>query len=125
MHAGRFMLCATLVLAAACAAHHADPNPSPNDDDLVLQVDNHNWSDVLIYILHDGKQTRFLEVTGARSVAQPVPPRLVSSNGTIRLLVHRIGGLDDYLSPTVSVRGGRTIALTLEGQLHMSTVGVW
>jgi hypothetical protein len=125
MHARRFISCTTLVLAAACAGHRADPNPPPSDYDLVLEVDNHNWADVLIYILHDGRQTRFLQVTGAKSVSQPVPSQLVSANGTIRLLVHRIGGLDDYLSPPVSVRNGGTIALTLEGQLHMSTVGVW
>jgi hypothetical protein len=123
--ARRFIACTTLVVAAACAGHHADPNVPPSDDDLVLQVDNHNWSDVLIYILHDGRQTRFIQVTGAKSVAEPIPFELISANGTIRLLVHRIGGSDDYLSPPVSVRNGRTIALTLEGQLHMSTVGVW
>jgi hypothetical protein len=125
MHTRRFISCTTLVLAAACGAHHAEPNPPPIDDDLVLQVDNHNWSDVLIYILHDGKQTRLLEVTGAKSVAQPIPPQLISSNGTVRFLVHRIGGRDDYTSPPISVRNGKTVALTLEGQLHMSTVGVW
>lgn len=132
-----------LVVLALCSAC-AHPRPEPQElaaNALVLEVDNHNWSDVLIYVLHDGARTRFIEVTATKSVAQPIPAHLVGSSGTVQLFVHRIGGRDDsvnlvngprlrqasddYLSPVVSVRTGATIALTLESDLQRSTVGVW
>jgi hypothetical protein len=94
-------------------------------DPLVLEVDNHNWSDVLIYIVHDGTSTRFLDLTAAKSATQEIPGRLVGSNGMLQFLVHRIGGVDDYLSPVVSVRTGFTVSLTLESDLRRSSLGVW
>ena len=95
------------------------------DDDLVLEVSNNNWSDVIIYMVHDGTRTRFTSVTAAHSVSFAIPPRYVSSNGNIQIVAHRIGGKDEYVSPVVSVRLGHTVALTLESNLVRSTVGVW
>ena len=133
---------AAAALSAACAHPRPEPQPQPSADNaLVLEVDNHNWSDVLIYVLHDGMRTRFIEVTATKSVSEPIPEHLVSSGRTVQLLVHRIGGRDDrvnlavgpsfrmpsddYLSPIVSIRTGSTVSLTLESDLQRSSVGVW
>lgn len=113
---------ATVACATAQSKHVEDEIPA---DDLALEVENHNWSDVVIYVVHDGTYTRFLQLSAAKSAAQTIPARLVGSNGTLRLLVHRIGGVDDYLTPTVSVRTGKTVALTLESNLERSSLGVW
>lgn len=116
---------APMVLACASHSRGLEPGVVSQGDDLVLEVDNRNWSDVLIYVIHDGTHTRFLQVSAAKSVAHPIPAKLVGSDGTLRLLVHRIGGVDDYLSSPVSVRTGRTLALTLESNLERSSLGVW
>jgi len=116
-------LCSTL--PAGCSGHHPAPAFQPPQQDVVLEVDNHNWSDVQLYIMHDGATTRFLQVTAAKSASVTIPSRLIGSNGMVRFIAHRIGGLDDYYSPEVSVRTAQTVALTLEGQLNMSSVGVW
>lgn len=139
---GLALLGALSVIATDCTvAHHTPPEADVPADVLALEVENRNWSDVVIYVLHDGSRTRFAQVTAAKSATLPIPMRLVSSNGTIQLLVHRIGGhddstgpvggpayataRDDYLSPVVSVRTGYTVALTLEDNLGRSTVGIW
>lgn len=127
--------------AAACAAHRPPATAEIPSEALALEVDNHNWADVTIYVLHDGTRTRFMQVAGAKSTTVELPPRLIGSNGTLQLLVHRIGGRDDsadlvsatglnhtsddYLSPVVSVRTGRTVSLTLEFDLQTSSIGVW
>jgi hypothetical protein len=111
---------------------------------LQIEIDNRNWSDVVIYILHDGRKTRFGEVTAASAVSKDIPIELVSADGTVQLLVHRIGGkesaaahttsnassaadlqADNYLSPVVSIRTGRTLVLELESVLSRSTLSVW
>ena len=129
-------------IATVCtSAHKAPPSEDVPADVLALEVENRNWSDVVIYVLHDGSRTRFAQVTAAKSATLPIPTRLVSSSGTIQLLVHRIGGhddampalggpafaaaRDDYLSPVVSVRTGYTVALTLEDNLQRSPIGIW
>lgn len=118
-----------LAISMACGGHHRssapEPTSEPAPEDVILQVDNHNWADVLLYVVHDGSTTRFLQVTATKSASVAIPSRLVGSNGMVRFIAHRIGGQDDYYSPAVSVRTGQTIALTLEGQLKMSSIGVW
>lgn len=114
-----------LAIFTACIGHHRSPTQDSAPEDVLLEVDNHNWADVLVYVVHDGSATRFLQVTGAKSTSVAIPSRLVGANGSVRFIAHRIGGLDDYYSPPVSVRTGQTIALTLEGQLKMSSIGVW
>lgn len=121
--AATFAFC--LAVSAGCAGHRTSSPGAPAPEDVVLEVDNHNWSDVLLYVVHDGSTTRFAQITAARSASIPIPSYLVGSNGIVRFVAHRIGGLDDYFSPSVSVRTGQTIALTLEGQLEMSSIGVW
>ena len=130
------------VAAIACAsAHPKTEDAEVPADVLALEIENRNWSDVLVYVIHDGTRERFTQVNAAKSLTVPIPARFVSSNGTIQLLVHRIGGhddtfapvggpqfateRDDYLSPVVSVRTGYTVELTLEDDLRRSTVGIW
>lgn len=137
----RVVVCG-LVVAAGCASSHSKAAEEPLPDNvLALEVENHNWSDVIIYVLHDGSRTRFVDVAATKSLTRSIPLQLIGSNGTVQLLVHRIGGHDDtfasiggpqfarapddYLSPVVSVRTGVTIALTLEDNLQRSTLGVW
>lgn len=114
-------------LVFACAAHRgtAKEEPVPADQ-LALEVDNHNWSDVALWIDHDGRRERFLTIGAAHSVVQPIPATLVGTDGTLRFVAHRIGGGNDYyVSPRISVRTGYTVSLTLEDNLQRSSIGVW
>lgn len=113
-----------LTTLTACVGQHAHTD-AVTADDATLEVDNHNWSDVLLYIVHDGSTTRFAEVTATKSASIPIPYYLVGADGIVSFVAHRIGGYDDYYSPSVSLRTGQTIALTLEGTLAMSSIGVW
>lgn len=119
----------TLAAAVGCASHSRGvpaAEPSIPDDVLVLEVDNHNWSDVLIWIQHDGRRSRFITVNAARTATEPIPATMVSSDGTLSLIAHRIGGGNDYYySPRISVRTGYTVRFTLEDNLQRSSVGVW
>jgi len=100
--------------------------PPPAATDLVVEIENHNWSDVLVYIEHDGFRSRFATVNAAHSLSRRLPRSLVGSDGTLRFIAHRIGGGNDYfVTPKVSIRTGYTISLTIEDDLRRSTVGVW
>jgi hypothetical protein len=88
-----------LLLSSACSHRQASPAAEPAQEDVVLEVDNHNWADVLLYVVHDGSTTRLVQVTGAKSASITIPSRLVGSNGNVSFVAHRIGGLDDYYSP--------------------------
>lgn len=120
-------------LATACAGRSL-PTPealAPSStvalppDPVVLEVENHNWADVELYIVHDGVQTRFTQVAAAHNVSVEIPPRLQGQMGVIRLAVRRIGGTDSFVSQDISLRGNTAVRFTIESSLAHSSVGVW
>jgi hypothetical protein len=107
---------------ASGSAAAADTTPA---EPVVLEVENHNWADVVLYVLHDGIQTRFTQVAAAHNVSIAIPPRLQGQMGVIRLAARRIGGTDSFVSQAISLRGSSAVRLTIESSLNHSSVGVW
>ncbi|MDQ6738397.1 MAG: hypothetical protein M3Z30_11955 [Gemmatimonadota bacterium] len=122
-HFARIAAIVSLALASGCAVHH--PEPEVAIVDIALEVENRNWSDVVLYVVHDGTTTRFMSVTAAKTETVTIGRRFIGASGVVRFIAHRVGGDDDYYSPSVSVRTGSTIALTLQPELNMSSIGVW
>jgi hypothetical protein len=118
-----------VLLLAACAARpKVEQAPEPTPPPLVpvvLDIENHNWADVVLYVLHDGRQTRLTQVGGAHDVSVEIPPRLQGQMGVIRLAVRRIGGKDGYVSESISLRGAPSVRLTIESNISRSSIGVW
>jgi len=123
-----------LVSAIACGRPQVAASPTPTRDateapapgeSLVLEVENHNWSDIVVYVSHDGMLTRLAQVTANTTTSLSVPPYLVGSLGLVRLAVRRIGGTDSYASEPISVRTGSTLRLTVETRVATSSVAVW
>jgi hypothetical protein len=92
---------------------------------VVLEVENHNWADIVLYVVHDGIQTRFAQVAAAHNVSMEIPTKLQGQMGVIRIAARRIGGTDSYLSQPISLRGGSAVRFTIESSLSRSSVGVW
>jgi len=124
---------ASCLALLACAGRHpaiqppalaeaADTVPA---EPVVLEVENHNWADVVLYVLHDGIQTRFTQIAAAHNVSIEIPPRLQGQMGVIRLAARRIGGTDSFVSQAISLRGSSAVRLTIESSLNHSSVGVW
>lgn len=115
-------------LLAACGGRHQakeDPTPATLPDPIVLEVENHNWADVVLYVLHDGVQSRLTQVAAAHDVSLEIPPRLQGQMGVIQIAVRRIGGTDSFVSQSISLRGSSAVRLTIESSLSRSSVGVW
>jgi hypothetical protein len=133
MKVRRTILASSLLAAAvlsACArrqpiAEEPVPVPPPPADAVVLEVENHNWADVVLYVVHDGVHTRFAQVPGARNVSMKIPPQLQGQMGVIRIAARRIGGTDSFVSQAISLRGNSSVRFTIESSLSRSSIGVW
>jgi hypothetical protein len=121
-------------LLLACAGRHPVVEPASlvaatdtavPAEPVVLEVENHNWADVVLYVLHDGVQTRFAQVAAAHKLSIEIPPRLQGQMGVIRIAARRIGGTDSYVSQALSIRGSSAVRLTIESSLNHSSAGVW
>ena len=127
--ASYFVVCGFLF---ACAGRHPTPEalaagdaPAAAVEPVVLEVENHNWADVVLYVVHDGVQTRFAQVAAAHNISIEIPPRLQGQMGVIRIAARRIGGTDSYVSQAISIRGSTAVRLTIESSLNHSSLGVW
>jgi broad specificity phosphatase PhoE len=125
-----------VLLFAVLACGRAHPSDQPGVvadtaaaavrvDSLVLEVDNHNWSDITIFVSHDGTLSRLTQVVANTKATVPIPSHYVGALGLVRLSVHRIGGTDSYASEPISVRTGSVVRLTVESHVAKSSVAVW
>jgi hypothetical protein len=125
-----------LASVSACAHHRAPPadGVAAGDyaaaDDLdaqpvVLEFENNNWADVVLYIVHDGQTSRLLLVTATHTGEVGIPPHLQGQGGLFRIIVKRVGGRDMYTSDPISLRTGHTVHLTIESDIARSSIGVW
>jgi len=119
-------------LLLACAGRHpattnslAETSETIAPEPVVLEVENHNWADVILYVVHDGVQTRFTQVAAAHNLSIEIPPRLQGQMGVIRIAARRIGGTDSFVSQAISLRGNSAVRVTIESSLSHSSVGVW
>jgi hypothetical protein len=118
-----------VALIAGPACHHRNGGDQPTPDtapvDVPLEVDNHNWLDVVIYVIHDGERSRVGTASASSQTNFTLPARLVGQGHEVRLLGHPIGGEGAALTETVTVQPGQYIAWTLETDLDRSSIGVY
>ena len=118
-----------LAMAAVPACHHAkrdaEPAPETAPVDVPLEIDNHNWLDVIIYAVHDGERSRVGIANASSQSSFVLPARLVGQGHEIRLLGHPIGGTSNTFTETVTVQPGQYIEWTLESDLSRSSIGVY
>jgi hypothetical protein len=117
------------LVVGACARHHTtlagSAAPAPAIDSIYLEIENHNWSDVEIFINHDGRVDRVTQVTAAKNLTLLIPTHMRGETRSIRVIARRIGGRDTYTSPLISLSTGTTVRFTIESSLARSSVGVW
>ena len=129
MTAARGALILLLGLVAVPACHHANNTDQVTPDttpvDVPLEIDNHNWLDVVIYVLHDGERSRVGIANASSQSSFVLPARMVGQGHELRLLGHPIGGEGGTVTETVTVQPGQYIEWTLENDLNQSAIGVY
>ena len=123
---------AALVSLGACLTRGGRaPEPAQDSsavaasDSVTLEVENHNWSDVNIFVLKDGRRTRLTSATAAKTTTFAFHRRTFGRTGSFRLVVVRIGGRDRYVSDLLPLTERTSILLTVESDLRRSSVGIW
>jgi len=92
---------------------------------VTLQVTNHNFLDVTVFVLHDGQRIRMGLATGSSTQLFTIPGRLIAQSHEITLLGEAIGSNDRARTELLTVRPGQRIEWTLETDLRRSSVGVY
>ena len=124
-------LAALLLAGPACFVFNRG-NKTPSvptvevaEGEIALTVTNHNYLDVVVYVLHDGVRTRVGTVTGSSSAVFFLPVRLLGLGREIQLYGDAIGNDAFARTERLIVQPGQYIEWTLETDLRRSSVGVF
>jgi hypothetical protein len=124
-------LLANLLLASGCAARSVPPSEEDVPDDahgesveMALEVENHNWSDVVVYLMRGGQSRRLGMVTAASTAHFTFPYRDLGTSGSARLRASAVGGPHAVTSENLLVQPGQWIKWTLESDLRRSFLAV-
>ncbi len=93
--------------------------------EIPLQVINHHWLDVTIYVLHGGQRTRLGVAGGSAQTRMSLPPSLLRAGRELQLYGDPIGSTERAITEVVVVQPGQSIEWLLESGLDRSTVSVY
>ena len=123
----RHCLVALAITMVIGACSRAKPGEALNlDASSTLNVVNHHWGDVDVFLVRDGQRHRVGMVTAAGEENFELNPSMTKAGGTLQLQAHAVGASGGISSETFSVRpGGMQITWTLESNLSRATLAVY
>jgi hypothetical protein len=110
----------------ACGLFSRDPAPPPSllHEDVSVEVENHNWSDITIYLLTGGLPQRLGMVTAMSNGSFAFPSQRLHTAGNIRLRALPVAGTA-FTSEAILVQPGQAILWRLENDLDISSLSVY
>ena len=116
-----------LLLGCASRSEDADAEPLPDaaTAEVALEVENHAWADIVLYLVR-GTASDLLGMVGALNTETFVfPYRMLGVGTDVRLRAYPIGGPRAFTSENVVVQPGQWIKWTLESDLSRSFLAVY
>jgi hypothetical protein len=97
----------------------------PPAEDVSVAIDNHNWSDIVIYLMRGTQAQRLGMVTALSTIEFAFPYSSLNSGGNLRLKAYPIGGSGAFTSEDLQVQPGQMIKWTLESDLSRSFLAIY
>ncbi|MDE3151439.1 MAG: hypothetical protein KGL93_04265 [Gemmatimonadota bacterium] len=94
----------------------------PDSSSVTVRIDNRHWSNVVVYLAHDGVRTRLGMIRTAEVVDYPIPTRWTGSSRNLQLVAHAVGGASSFTSETFYLDRGQTVTWQLESNLNRSNL---
>lgn len=119
------LLSAFVLLMSGCGAKHKGGERPVPSLPARLQVENQNWLDVVIYVVHDGQTSRLGSATAAKTTDFMLRSSVLGQLGTIQLIADPVGAPNGITSPTIVVKPGARVVWTLQKDLARSSLSVY
>jgi hypothetical protein len=103
----------------------ADVEPSRADAEVAIEVENHSWSDIVIYLVRGTAADRLGMVGSLNTKTFVLPFRRLGTGSDVRLRAYPIGGPRSFTSENLLVQPGQWVKWTLESDLTRSFLGVY
>lgn len=116
---------ASAIVGCATRGTIRDPAAPLQPEPVTLEVSNHNWLDMAIYVVNGSQRIRVMTVVSTNVASVVLPRHLLGHGREIRLQADPIGESRRFTSERVFAYPGSTISWTLETDLRRSNVAVW
>ena len=105
---------------------HSDPAPTGSllHTEVSVEVENHNWSDITIYLMTAGLPHRLGMVTALSNATFAFPSHRLNTGSSVRLRALPVAGRP-FTSEAILVQPGQAIMWTLENDLDISSLSVY
>lgn len=115
-----------LTSVPACGFLSRGPAASPSrlQGEVSVEVENHNWSDITIYLVTGGLPQRLGMVTAQGNATFAFPSQRLNTGNSIRLRALPVAG-QPHTSESILVQPGQAIFWTLENDLDISSLTVY
>lgn len=98
---------------------------APPASEVSVEVESHNWSDIVIYLMNGNQSQRLGMVAGLSTIQFVLPYRKLAAGGNVRLRAHPVGGPSPFTSEDLLVQPGQLVKWTLESDLSRSFLGIY
>ena len=118
---------ALLAAAFGCglfSSRHHRPADSLLSSTVAVEVENHNWSDITVYLIAGGLPQRLGMVTALGKGSFAFPSQRLSTGGGVRLRALPVAGRP-FTTETILVLPGQVISWTIENNLDASSFSVY
>jgi hypothetical protein len=111
-----------LGLSSACGTSRSTPtsSPEPSSDEILVQIDNQNFSDMEIYVVKNGQRLLVGQAGGLTKTTLTIKDA-IRGDGRVKLLAEPTGGARPITTPTLIVPRGQSIFWTIGSDLATST----
>jgi hypothetical protein len=116
-----------LFAAPACgllSSRKPEPVETPVSTEISVAVENHNWSDIRIFLLTGSHPHRLGMVSALSNATFAFPSHRLNSGSGVRLRALPVAGRA-FTSETILVQPGQAIFWTLEDNLDASSLSVY
>lgn len=116
-------LAAAALTAGGCATGYETARSEMREEGpATIEVTNHNWSDMNIYLVVDGMRQRLGTVMSQNRQTFKVPAHALATSGRVQLLADPIGSNRAYLSSPLLLRLGQQVQWQLENSIQLSSL---
>jgi hypothetical protein len=124
----RYALGLSAALLVGCAGHTAsgDSTERPGRDTPVsVEVENHNWSDMVIYLDRGQLSQRLGTVGTLHTEIFTFSYLQLGSTGNARLRADPVGNLRSFSSEQINIQPGQSLKWTIENDIDRSFLSAY
>jgi hypothetical protein len=114
----------TAGLLCGCGGLFPRYSAAPAEEQVVVSVKNHSWSDVTVYLVAGGLSQRLGRVSALGEATLDFASRWLNTSSSVRLRALPLAG-QPFTSETILVFPGQAIFWTLENNLQTSSFSVY